>query len=516
MTANILQGLDEPLLPASFDSIPFHSATCTCCGSNCVYRQVAKTAYPEWWVGAVGSNVSGRFEEETKMLIERYRALYAEKTPDWWLLMRRHTCYPLYLTETRNGVQWWSVAGQWFLLMRLLMIFSTTEYILHIFTEKDSSSKFSTRTIDFILPSLALSHLTALAATWSYLPQKFDELSSILESPPTQSASIVTAPISSVDIRNAAWLSNTFMACQAIAVLIMIIGTVFSEDPNYFFQEPSSTSLGVLGNIPWIITFVATIFGNAPTLSAFLFTLSLDIARARKHLGWLAESAKNKSLSVVEYRESREYIRRINRDWVYFLYALGGVAVYNTIGLAVFLVGNSRTTNDSTVEKTAIYDFFWIAVTLKEAVLLLIFTDLARRVNDEADEVVADVFQWIDEKNEEDQEEGSRNAALRSRRRESLSELDQIKERLEDLERKNQRLEIVAEGANFSFLSVPRDHVNRETFWRRFLAINTYGGIQFKVLGVRWTSQYVNALGVSYLITVFYAVFQMVLGMASM
>ena len=309
------------------------------------------------------------------------------------------------------------------------------------------------------------------------------------------------------------------MACQAIAVLIMIIGTVFSEDPNYFFQETSSTSLGVLGNIPWIITFVATIFGNAPTLSAFLFTLSLDIARARKHLGWLAESAKNKSMSVVEYRESRKFIRGINRDWVYFLYALGGVAVYNSIGLAVFLVGNSSqgaTTNETTVEKTAIYDFFWIAVTLKEAVLLLIFTDLARRVNDEADEVVADVFQWIDEKNEEDQEEGSRNAALRSRRRESLSELDQIKERLEDLERKNQRLEIVAEGADFSFLSVPRDHVNRKTFWRRFLAINAYGGIQFKVLGVRWTSQYVNALGVSYLITVFYSVFQMVLGMASM
>ena len=232
---------------------------------------------------------------------------------------------------------------------------------------------------------------------------------------------------------------------------------------------------------------------TTPTLGAILFTLSLDVARARKHVTRLAEGARDQTLTVEQYRQASEAIRVINSSWQAPLGALAGVAAYSTIGMLVYMAHNSteKTADDyfddyddqEFTEHEVIVDIFRVAQMGKETTLLFLFTSLARLVNDEADDVVTDVFQWRPNQLLGDEENNI-----------NLSEIELLTQQV-------RRLQVVMEGADLSFMS-PRDRANRTSMWRRIVSTKEMGRIQFEVLGIRWTSQYVQALAVSFAVSI--------------
>ena len=86
-----------------------------------------------------------------------------------------------------------------------------------------------------------------------------------------------------------------------------------------------------------IFTFMLATCCITPTLGAILFTLSLDVARARKHVARLAEGARNQTLTVEQYRQASEAIRVIVGSWQLSIWVLAGVAFYSTVGMVVYL-----------------------------------------------------------------------------------------------------------------------------------------------------------------------------------
>ena len=96
---------------------------------------------------------------------------------------------------------------------------------------------------------------------------------------------------------------------------------------------------------------------------------------------------------------------------------------------------------------------------------MLVFLHLIMSVNDAADGVATDVYQWP--------------IVVGA----SEDELDQ----------RLQRSEVLLQSMTFP---APRDPSERRSIVRRIIAAKA-GGISFMALGVRWTSGYVTALGVS-------------------
>lgn len=131
---------------------------------------------------------------------------------------------------------------------------------------------------------------------------------------------------------------------------------------------------------------------SCPTLSAFLFVLALDITRARKHVSRLAEGAREQTLTVEEYRETSEVIRRMHNDWNTPLLWITGIAVLNVAGMFAFMAQDH--TNFENFHVAIKMDLLVFATMGKEVMLLYLFTNLARYVNDDADGLVTDVFQW--------------------------------------------------------------------------------------------------------------------------
>ena len=126
----------------------------------------------------------------------------------------------------------------------------------------------------------------------------------------------------------------------------------------------------------------------------------------------------------------------------------------------------------------------------KEASLLYTFTNLARFVNDDADGVLTDVFQWNQpllprsgQANVGEDEEDPSSGPI---------ELDDANVRFK-------RLELIIEGSEISNLT-SRDHADRGNIIRRLISSKP-GAINFKVLGIRWTSGYVGTLVVSFTVS---------------
>ena len=172
----------------------------------------------------------------------------------------------------------------------------------------------------------------------------------------------------------------------------------------------------------------------------------------------------------------------------------------------------------SFTENEVIGDFLNVATLGKETVLLFLFASLARLVNDEADDVVTDVFMWplepsLDEPTllepVNDEEAGGSELELEMKQmKKQFKKLEKENRRLDmhldmhqqRLDMRQRRLEIITEGSDLNILT-SRNPVHRSGMVRRIMSSKA-GGIRFKVLGIRWTSKEVQALVGSFVISV--------------
>jgi hypothetical protein len=504
--------------------------------------------HPSWWVDRWATEASQA--KNMRRQIELYRKLFAEARPRWWLIFCRYihqrccsssSSAPPELERDR-GVEWWDLSGWFFFFMRfgMVMVLIWPGYVLIFYAMKicdddadddndndddgeewddndwgqginkqiEHFSKYSFRRMTLRVFVYYLPYISSTAAvivtSWTFLPRKFRECIEAAEATayPRNSDDLMLF-MNVSDVHHAAAMSGRFM-------LIWLVW-------GFMCYGISRMSTHLFSPIALYIEFMV-IFSSAPTLSAVLFTLSLDVARARKVVVSLEEGAEKETLTVEQYRLAGEQVKNISGGWKRYLMMLASVSLYNTISLGINVWASSPL---GTQGADLVYELQIIGALSKEAVLLFILASISRRVNDAADDIVADVFRWEEKPTRE--RARTSNASVRFRNRSSVvsapenpeengkdalarinQRLDALEQQNESLDHRNQRLELIAEGANFLFLDAPIDKAQRTYMRRRIFARKARGGIRFEVLGIRWTSRYVFALGASYAITAAY------------
>ena len=125
---------------------------------------------------------------------------------------------------------------------------------------------------------------------------------------------------------------------------------------------------------------------------------------------------------------------------------------------------------------TKAYIFYIIANMGKETCLLFIFMFLSMTVNDRADDITTDIYEWSPIGSGED---------------------DVMSQRL-------QRLELIVQATTFNG---PRAPSFRTSVWGRTIGDQS-GPIGFRVLGVRWTSRAVWTILLSFIATMVSVVYK--------
>ena len=397
--------------------------------------------------------------------------------------------------------------------------------------------------------------------------------------------------LSLADVDEAARSTTVFMLVWmtiGIAAPICFVGFAFTWG-SYTSADNANKAVyqanQIIGNV---VQSVAT----TPTLGAILFTLSLDVSRARNKIEVAHKAAQTKSLTLAQYRETAKYTNRIDASWRRLLYVLGVTALYNTLGCVIYLDHNSNQatadddghTNSKLSFKQYVAMNCMVSVSFskllvclliegttcmvlihhlfptsllpvgKEAMLFFRFLYQARIVNDSADDVATEMFTWAqelaakeededDDEEEDDEEMGegsegmplvatdegvanvssARDGAVRTPQIETETEM--IAQLREDVKRLSQRLDVrdkrraaahsrltrahlrlslFLEGVSSQFELTPFDRRRRTKNMRPRLLADQPSGIRFRVLGIRWTTRYVQALTVSFLLSVFF------------
>ena len=319
--------------------------------------------------------------------------------------------------------------------------------------------------IGFWITPILVANLAAFAPMWFLLPTKFDEAIAEMRTGRTSNSmgAIPNHLIDMMDIDSAVWSS----------VVFVVFYLAFNFVVALLFKNTETIILVVISSCFCL-----------PTLGAVIFILSLDVARARKGVAWLADGTRDQTLTVEHYRQVSSGISRISNSWIVSLWLLAVVAIYSTIAILAYL-GSTDSGHDSIN-----FDLLVVGTLGKEASLLYTFTNLARFVNDDADGVLTDVFQWNQpllarsgQANVGEDEEDPSSGPI---------ELDDANVRFK-------RLELIIEGSEISNLT-SRDHADRGNIIRRLISSKP-GAINFKVLGIRWTSGYVGTLVVSFTVS---------------
>jgi hypothetical protein len=316
--------------------------------------------------------------------------------------------------------------------------------------------------IGFWVAPVLVANMAAFAPMWFVLPSKFDE--AIAEVRTGRTANYMgVLPLDMSDIDSAVLSS----------VIFVVFYLAFNFVVALLFKKKKDT----------IFVVIASCF-CLPTLGAVIFTLSLDVARARKGVARLAECARDQTLTAAQYRQVSLGVLRISKSWVVTLLLLAVVALYSTVSILAYLGVTDSERHVSSIE----FDLLVLGTLGKEASLLYTFTNLARFVNDDADGVLTDVFEWNQPllvrsgqaNAKEDEEDQSSNPVV-----------------FDEFSLRFKRLEIIIEGSEISNLT-SRDPDDRSNFIRRILSSKP-GAICFKVLGIRWTSDYVRTLVASFM-----------------
>ena len=117
--------------------------------------------------------------------------------------------------------------------------------------------------------------------------------------------------------------------------------------------------------------------------------MALDLARAREEIRILAVEARERAIDRSQYATVRERVKKACQSWKAPLVGLAAIALYNTAGV-VILVLNDGIISGSTIMN----DVLFAAIMGKETCLLFIFLGLATIINDSADDLATDIYQW--------------------------------------------------------------------------------------------------------------------------
>lgn len=440
-------------------------------------------------------------------------AFFALQPPTWW-----PRCA---LDNNKNarrvvvGASWRSPAGLWFVFIRVSIVITIVVMIVEICQNPNPVWRYS-----FRLPML-LGTLSNFIVGIFFLPQKYDEIRTEVEDGALVGMSMATQRqtqrqqrqhderaliLEPKDADNAAKRSIRFVAMWSAFGLIAI---------TLFIVVPFRDVLTVEGMLFFIIIDFVAACGTLLYLGGTFFALSLDVAKARRLLMHLAEGAWDQTLTADRYRSARDIIRVIFKPWNRTLWLLGAASLYNMAGMLVFILANrKKATADDELHRdtflswndySSLHDLNTAALMGKEAILLLHLTYRIRIVNDEADDVVTDVFQWQSEQHQK-KDEDSEDAA-------GLSELEQLKRRVQVMKAENRqhdqesrRLSIFFEGSNLPFLTT-RNPSRRRYMFRRLVSSKA-GGIKVTVMGVRWTTDKVHALALSFVVSFILTIFK--------
>jgi hypothetical protein len=235
-----------------------------------------------------------------------------------------------------------------------------------------------------------------------------------------------------------------------------------------------SQKYGLARGIQAFFVFIALTCPTSPR--GMCFVLALDIARIKKEIADLLESARDRSLTLEAYQRSQDYIQDISASLKQNLATVAVIALYNTVGLLIFLYYNSEGLLDK--GDGLLFDFVWMVLLGKEASLFFIFVYLAVVVNDAADDVCTEIYLWPTAASDEEEAGSDVEAGGGLAKRELIAT------------RRQRRVELIAQATTFVG---PRQRKYRGRSWWR-LAAQHSGGISFTLLGVRWTSKYFIAL----------------------
>ena len=366
-----------------------------------------------------------------------------------------------------GGSSCFTLAGAWYVIVRLAMaaaLFSAP----YVIAQSASGALGSRRdgpygyffSFGCILPVI-LTILIAAVGSWNFLPAKFNDI----RGPSTveQQEELQRIPVTLSDVKKAgqvsAFFTVTWLLVGLIASVVHGLGPGLSTSDAIYKENRNIYGI-ICVNL--LITCSCT-----PTLGGYIFILAIDVSRSLTLVQGLAGSAIDKSLTASQYKTTAERIHSISESWRTSLSMLSFVGLLNAAGMLVYTVFLGRKLHMLGLSAWAIFyeEIYIICVNGKEACLMLVFLHLIMSVNDAADGVATDVYQWP--------------IVVGA----SEDELDQ----------RLQRSEVLLQSMTFP---APRDPSERRSIVRRIIAAKA-GGISFMALGVRWTSGYVTALGVS-------------------
>ena len=397
--------------------------------------------------------------------IVMFRALLGESDPAW-------------LTSDGRGVAWWSPAGIWFIFARLMLLVRLG-FAMYVCVERNLVQRSLIETFFLDIPVL-LSALSALAAATIFPRVPYEGWQQVLDD----------ADIDKAGRRAVSFMSFWMLLGIATSVTYHVVCPSTDSGERFFF----------------VFLNIAATCGTGPILSAIFMTLHIDIAHARKQTRMLTMDSRNQTLDsfrcrVDSFRRVRYMIHCLSKSWKPTLTLLAMVSLYNSISICVYLIswvdieGARRDDDkifnlsyDDRVETSysgfeLLHNLLVIQILqIKDAVMLFIFTFLSRIVNDEADVVVRELYQW-------DQHTGF--AQFPGSEDPSRLDLMETQEELDDIKLQVLKQQILLEASNFTW-------INKQD--------GSGGGIQFRVLFIRWTTTRFRLLLLSSAVSFTYSV----------
>ena len=238
-------------------------------------------------------------------------------------------------------------------------------------------------------------------------------------------------------------------------------------------------------------------FMALPSLCGIFFVYALDVSKIKKEIRELEMRTRDMSLTLKDYKRSQRYIEGVSGTRR-SQFLLSAVALYNLVGLLAHVYSYLEQLQEGNIPAGAgdadhIDGYFFLTFFFgKEASLFLAFAYLAMVVNDAADDVCTEVYLWPTSEGGNDEKDEDGNDDEDDNEEEEDQDMGTgVSDALAD--RRRRRVEIIAQMSTFVG---PRQRKHRGESWRRVSAPKA-GPISFDVLGVRWTSSYVQALLVS-------------------
>ena len=451
-------------------------------------------------------------KEQVIQNIEFYRAILGETPPKWQIRLALLLFPPPDASQSnsqtsnrtrsqyaQNGATEVTMtgsfrifAGLWYLCLRASML-TVIVLLLYGGIKRYVEGHISPLIAFTVLLPILLSTCAALWLTWSFLPSEFAILAATVMEANDGDSLVIDSKV----VNKAGKVS--VRACTLQILTSIIVYTIFIRRQNSDKADPEASSAKGESLI------FLTIYSSTPTVGAILFLLSLDVERARLVIRLLRNKVKNLEIDISEYRKAYRKINGISERWQGPLTVLAILAIYNFIGLLIFVKWHEHKVEELVDDQDDLnaddyslgdewnFEILFASIMAKESVLFLCFAFRARIVNDEADDLLTEYYHYnpLKVREEEKKEEYSDISGVTTDLQPSNSEINLLKMQIAELMEFKKKTEVLMEGMQMSFLSSKDDRNRRGkgcTGFLKRISANNSTRIEFTVLGVRWST----------------------------